>query len=134
MLKPIVLALLSMMVAGTTTALARDFPAPNHKQSWSRRENYLYSPGMAKTADDDWRSVVNDPHLPMWLRDACAGNHDQCNQWEDVAESHGIWRDHDKTDPLPAPEMDPADAMAGLAILACMLAIVRGRRPATNKT
>jgi hypothetical protein len=114
MLKPMALAFLSLTLAGSAAALANGMSDP-----WS--------------SDNDWSSVVNDSQLPIDVRNWCARNHDLCNQYEDWAEAHGLWKDDDSQGgPLPAPEIDPAGALGALTILGAVLAMMRGRRPAGN--
>jgi hypothetical protein len=128
MLKPIALGLISMTVAGA--ALANGQPVPSfYTQSWNQSVTFN-QPNGQNVFDNDWQQVVNDTQLPVHLRKLCAKNPRQCDQWEDWAESVGVWQDPGDSNPQPAPEVDPAGAMGALTILAVVLAMVRGRRPA----
>lgn len=112
MLKPIAIGMLLATTGFGGMALAQQ------QQTWS--------------SDNDWSSVVNDAQLPKAVRDWCASNHQQCNQYEDWAESYGWWKDSDDGGAVPAPEADAAGAMGALTILAAGLAILRGRRTASK--
>jgi hypothetical protein len=130
MLKPLALGLLSMTAVSTGAALAGNQPNPNvYVQSWSQSV-LINQPNNQSVFDNDWQDVVNDTQLPIQLRNLCASNPQQCDQWEDWAESIGIWNDPADGNPQPAPEVDPAGAMAALTMLGAVLVMLRGRRAA----
>jgi hypothetical protein len=130
MFRPIALGLLSM-TAACTAALAHTHHDPDfYSQSWNQSFLFTQQQDQKNVFDDDWKDVVSDTHLPIEVRNLCASNPRQCDQWEDWAESVGIWKDPGDSNPLPAPEVDPAGAMGALTILGAVLLMVRGRRPA----
>jgi hypothetical protein len=130
MIKPIAIGLLSISGACTGAALADGQPNPNfYTQSWN--DSVLVNhPNDQSVFDNDWKEVVTDAQLPIPLRDLCASNPKQCDVWEDWAESIGIWKDPADDQPQAAPEISQAGAMGALTLLAAVLAMVRGRRPA----
>jgi hypothetical protein len=124
MLKPIAIGMLLATTGFAGVALAQQQQTPSYSSPWTN----TYSKSSTWSSDNDWSSVVNDAQLPKAIRDWCASNHQQCNQYEDWAESYGWWKDSDDGGAVPAPEADPAGAMGALTILAAGLAILRGRR------
>ena len=129
MFKPIALGLLSM-TACAGSALANGQPPLNfYVQSWGQSV-LLNQPNDQNAFDNDWQDVVKDTQLPIQLRNLCASNPKQCDQWEDLTESVGIWKDPGDGTPQPAPEVDPAGAMGALTLLGAVLVMVRGRRAA----
>lgn len=129
MLKPLAIGLLSITAAGA--AFAHGQPNPNfYMQSWTQSFSFNQQYGN-DVFGDGWKQVVNDPQLPVQFKNLCQSNPQQCNVWVNWAQSVGIWLNSGKHQhPLPAPEVDPAGALAALTILAAVLAMVRGRRPA----
>jgi hypothetical protein len=132
MLKLIGLGLISLTAACAGAALANGQPNPNFWiQSWNQGSTFN-PPGNQSVFANEWQLVVNDPQLPAQLRNLCASNPKQCDQWEDWAKSVGIWQPPPSQTPQPAPEIDPAGVMGALTILATVLAMVRGRRPVSK--
>jgi hypothetical protein len=128
MLKPIAIGLLLATTGGAGVALAQQ-----QTPSYSAPFTNTYSKSSSWNSDNDWSEVVNDSQLPKAIRDWCASNHSQCNQYEDWAETYGWWQDKDDGGgAVAAPEADPAGAMGALTLLAAGLAILRGRRIASK--